>query len=379
MTVEQTDSPQAAQRRRETRHWYHVHQSGRRLSARRWQEWRLWLADSENGAEYNRLIQMYDLCRSSPEPGSPTTVELRATAPADPVALRRFLPKADRWRGLKESLQAIRELWPQWRRPFLFALITGVVAFAVIPFASQRPESLPGNGLYGATSGEHRQFPLPDGSMLTLDGSAAVRFSMSARERSAVLEYGVAIFEVSHNPALPFHVYAGTGRTTALGTSFCVQNFSDQVVVKVLAGAVVIDPREQIDTPGWTSIFRPADAGQPTPLKVTHGNELTYDVRGAAGAVQPTDSRSVTALLDAPLKFRHRPLQEVVDDVQHYSTRHIDVDPAAGKLPFTGVIGRESIDLWVRGLHEIMPVEVVDSDHNHLRVRVISPSVNTDP
>jgi ferric-dicitrate binding protein FerR (iron transport regulator) len=112
-------------------------------------------------------------------------------------------------------------------------------------------------------------------------------------------------------------------------------------------------------------------------VEVTNGHELTYDVTGVPGEVHPTDSKSVAELLNASLQYRRRPLREVIEDVQHYIRRHIEIDPAAGELPFTGVIGRENIESWVHELHRTMPVETVDAGSNRLSIRrVASP---TDP
>lgn len=381
MSQERTDSTHARRRRREARHWYSVHRSGRALSGRRLKRWRQWSADPANGVQYDQLVFLYDVLLSL-EPPRPTDDGLR-TALGDQVGLRRYLPRMELRNWLRESFQLARELWIQSPRPVVFAVTAILAAYGIASLTSRTPLSLgiltASAHVYETRSGELRRFTLPDGSVATLKGVTTVKFDISARERAAVLAHGGAVFQVSHNPTLPFRVYAGTGTTTAVGTAFYVEDSSDRVIVQVIEGTVVIDPRGQMSTQSWNSLFRPADFQRPAPVEVTNGNELTYNVRGAAGAVHATNSKAVVALLNAPLVYRHRPLQEVVDDVQHYSSRRIDVDPAAGDLPFTGKIGRESIDRWVRGLPKVLPVNVVDSDHGHLRIRVVPPPPQAEP
>lgn len=382
MTTEQVDSPGTARQRRKARHWLGVHQTGRPLSGRQLRKWRQWSADPGNGTEYDHLVHLYEMFRSLPEPALPTGDELR-TAADDPVGLRRYLQKTEFPNWLRKSLQVARGLWIQSPRPLVFAVAAVLVTYLIVSANmsdARAPGVLTASALvYETRSGEHRKFDLPDGSRVTLEESTTVKFDMTGRERTAILTHGAAVFEVSHNPTLPFRVYAGTGSTTAVGTAFYVEDSSDRVIVKVIEGTVLIDPYQQMHTLGWTAAFRRTDFGRPAPVEVSNGHELAYDVRGTAGTVHTTDSKAVAALLEAPLMYRRRPLQEVVADVQHYSSRHIDVDPAAGRLPFTGTIGRESIDRWVQGLHETLPVEVVDSDHNHLQIRVVSQPARDEP
>ena len=55
-----------------------------------------------------------------------------------------------------------------------------------------------------------------------------------------------------------------------------------------------------------------------------------------------------------------RPLAEVIEDVQRYSTHQIVLDGRAGELRFSGSVLQAEVEQWVRGLARIFPVEVLD-------------------
>jgi transmembrane sensor len=369
MTTGQSDSARADRLWHEAGEWYFDNQSEPPQSAATLRHWRRWVSDPENGAKYDEFARLYAAIRAVPPPPPPTDAEVREAA-CESSGLRRYLSLLAHGDGPVEGLHG---LWREWSRPVIFAATVAAVACALLlintarhPASSDSPMTF--EYLYEAAPGEHRQFALRDGSVVTLVGATSVKFSFSTRERSVNLERGTAIFEVSHDATRPFRVHAGVGETTAVGTEFYVQRTSDQVVVKVVEGTVAVAPLDPTLKLGWTSTFRPFYR-QPSPITVTHGEEMSYDTRGDVSNVHPTDTTAVTALVDSPLEYRGRALREVIQDLQHYTSRRLEIDPAAGQFRFQGRIGRQNIQHWVRGLNKLFPVEIIDSDPDRLIIR----------
>ena len=83
---------------------------------------------------------------------------------------------------------------------------------------------------------------LPDGSTITLNNGSKVSYSsnFNGSEKREVYLDGEAFFDVSHNAARPFIVYAGKLNVTVLGTAFDVRAFpvDADITVTVKRGKV---------------------------------------------------------------------------------------------------------------------------------------------
>lgn len=90
--------------------------------------------------------------------------------------------------------------------------------------------------------GERRLSTLPDGSTVRLDGATRVQFAYSDGRRSARLLAGQAFFDVRHDKARPFTVYAGASMARVLGTAFDLDVTRRRVELAVYRGAVGFDP-----------------------------------------------------------------------------------------------------------------------------------------
>jgi ferric-dicitrate binding protein FerR (iron transport regulator) len=93
------------------------------------------------------------------------------------------------------------------------------------------------------TTNSSRVFILPDSSNITLEPNSRLRYSSSfnTTQREVYLR-GEALFEVKHNKALPFLVFANEVTTKVLGTSFIVKAFESEkkITVSVKTGKVSV-------------------------------------------------------------------------------------------------------------------------------------------
>ncbi|MBL0883241.1 MAG: FecR family protein [Chitinophagaceae bacterium] len=92
------------------------------------------------------------------------------------------------------------------------------------------------------TTAKPLEILLPDHSVATISPGTKLQFekNFSGTERKVLLT-GTGFFEVKKNAEKPFIVASGQITTTALGTSFRVEEHKDGVTVKLYTGKVVIN------------------------------------------------------------------------------------------------------------------------------------------
>lgn len=82
---------------------------------------------------------------------------------------------------------------------------------------------------------ERREVKLPDGSRVILNGLTELKIDANYNQENRVLWLkGEAFFSVAKNKDKPFIVISGRTVTTALGTSFKINNYSDNKPVSVM-------------------------------------------------------------------------------------------------------------------------------------------------
>jgi transmembrane sensor len=356
-------SPDEPRRRQEASAWLTRHESGAEFSAAELLEWDEWLADPNNSAEYDGFVQMRQQLKALPRPSLPTAEELGES----------------RFRGVSDSgsipSSGVGDA-RHWRRHgartvFLAAASVGVVS--LVALLAYRMLFVPGSfaldsgHAYTTVVGEQHEFTLADGSVVTLAGGSSLTVRFSATHRTAFLDRGEARFQVQHDRWRPFTVFAGLGSITAVGTVFDVRRYTDRVFVAVTEGAVEVAPQPE-GTQGASPAASP-ETPPWIPLRVSYGEEMTYDAQGAASAARRTDVHLASSWTQGSLVYRGRPLREVIEDVQRYSDRHIVVDPTAADLLYTGTFVEHYVDQWLRDLPRIFPVDVVTSRPNLIVIR----------
>lgn len=241
---------------------------------------------------------------------------------------------------------------PKWTHSFTGWAQAAVVCVVLVAFALvQWSDS--SKGIYHTAVGEQKTLWLADGTRVLLNTNTEVQVSYTDSKRAIYLNRGEAHFDVAHNPAVPFEVYAGKGRVRAVGTAFSVYLRSDDVEVVVTDGTVAILPKP-VDIPeaaqthpaaistaastqgaGSLSTGNIAVAG---PRTVSAGSVAVYD-RHTAEHVQLAaldKSEGRLSWHDGLLVFRAEPLVNVVAEVNRYTTLKIVIPSDALKAMKVG-------------------------------------------
>lgn len=357
MKTSRADSKRSKKRRREARKWLAHRDSKGKWSPASLRKWQKWAADPENYAAYHELERLEELLRTLPPPVWVADEELRA----DPAQVE--------WDDSSESITAdmlfhlqniLRAAGPYQRYTAIAApLLTLVLVIwrSLIPSTTQTAHVLAVE--YETGPGEHRDIVLADHSVIRLAGSTRVTVLFSQETRHVFLSRGEALFEVKHDPRRPFQVDVGNTHITDAGTTFDVRCYADkQVTVAVTEGAVTVTPRDR-DASDNRSLGAPSDSGtRSLPVKVATGEEISSNEKGQLSPPHAADIPTVTSWLSGYRIYRKVPLAKVVEDMQLYTLKRIELDPALAAFLFTGYADQTQPEQWVHGLMYILPVHI---------------------
>jgi len=315
--------------------------------------WERWLDSPDNRAEYSSVVKLKHAISALPRP----------TQPPDDALTGDFASLADPF-ATPETSRLVKRTWFLGRFPrtplALAAVWAGTLAIAVgltfLVYLWNQDFTVDPGQTYATGPAEQREFRLADGSSMMLGGDTSVHVSFSARGRLIVLSHGEGVFRVAHDHDRPFSVCAAQGCTTAVGTVFDVRLYSNHVRVFVQEGAVKVSrvPVSQGDSEG-------SQKPQPwSDVQLDHGHVLSYAADRRTTGLDTAEAQDSLSWTTGTLIYKHRALQEVIEDIQRYSQQRIHLDAAARQLSYSGLVLQTQIEEWLQGLHQVFPVTVVD-------------------
>lgn len=196
-------------------------------------------------------------------------------------------------------------------------------------------------------TGEVRQVVLDDGTRVHLAPGSALSFDARGGQRSAHLLRGRAYFDVAHDAARPFRVFANDTVITVLGTAFEVDDHAASAAVAVRRGAVAVDYGHG-------------------PRTVLHkGETVALDAQGriARGAMR-TDR--IAGWMSGRIFVKDRPVGEVLEDLRPWYRGYILARGSRlASRRVTGIYDLRDPDAALAAIAKVHP----------LRVRRITPWV----
>jgi transmembrane sensor len=189
---------------------------------------------------------------------------------------------------------------------------------------------------YATVIGQRQEVRLSDGTRLELNTNTRMRASVTATGRTVTLDEGEAYFDVVHDAARPFVVYAGNRRITDLGTKFSVFRYGDDVRVTVREGRV------KVEILGQASQSVVTDGGHEV---VTKAGETLVLTKPDADIDKDLSWRS------GMLVFKEQTLAEAADQFNRYNARQILVEGNARKIRIGGSFKADNVDVFVLLLH----------------------------
>lgn len=254
--------------------------------------------------------------------------------------------------------QPTRGRW--WRRVSTRAAVRALAAALVIVagLLLLQPQWPHGGQTLSTPVAIHGSSLLPDGSRVELGAHSRITTRFEDDVRRVVIESGEAYFEVAHDKTRPFVVEADALTVTAVGTAFNVRRGDERVVVTVAEGRVRLASNEQLaartDTAGGST-----KRVQAKPVEAGAGEQATFSAQDGRIDLALADPSVATSWRDGVLKFVHEPLDEVVSDLNRYSTRKIVLgDPALARLRYTGTVFGNRLEDWLNAVESVFPVQV---------------------
>ena len=259
------------------------------------------------------------------------------------------------WPRLIEGLRAPS---PRWQTAAVAIAALGVVSLGLLVLWNLRPIahlSTPAVvALHFETRhGEQQTHRLADHSVLHLNTDTAVTVRYSDRERLVTLTSGEAEFEVTHESARPFRVFAGSAEVVDLGTRFDVRLGHQSTVVTVVEGHVAVG----VSAPATN---RGANPGQ-APRFVQLGADQQLTVAEETWPATPVvvDAQRTTAWLHRQIVFENESLEHVVSEFNRYARKPIEITtPALRNLEISGVFAIDNSDTVIVFLRSLEGVRV---------------------
>ncbi len=228
---------------------------------------------------------------------------------------------------------------PRWRPSRRIAAIAASL-LVIIGAASTLAVWDPTRETYATRIGGHEVVPLPDGTRVELNTNTKLRSDITPERRAVWLDRGEAYFEVAHDKAHPFVVYAGERKVTVLGTRFSVRRTDGRVQVTVVEGKVRVDA---VQPP------KPAPPVVLTPGQIAIAKETSV-------LVTPKSVKDANAELSwrqGMLVFDHYTVARAAEEFNRYNRRKIIVtSDEAGAIPIGGTFEVENIDGFVELLQQ---------------------------
>jgi transmembrane sensor len=242
------------------------------------------------------------------------------------------------------------EIAPPRFLPLLLKIAAVALVVAMLGVAGANYLFTPHIRTYATTLGGHETLKLADGSRIELNTDTVVRLASIDGERKVWLDRGEAYFQIKHDPAHPFVVFAGQHKITDLGTKFLIRNDSNDIEVALFEG------RARFDNGGR--------AGPLRTLSMAPGDL----VMATADSVSVT-KRPLQALGDelswrqGLLVFNYTTLADAATEFNRYNAKKLVIaDPQAARLTIIGKFPAGDVELFGRVAKKILGVRVEDHD-----------------
>lgn len=223
-----------------------------------------------------------------------------------------------------------------------------------------------GKQSYETAIGGQRKFTLADGTAVTLNTNSRIEVELLGNRRDVHLVQGEAYFDVVHDKARPFTVYANRYVVRDIGTAFAVHLLDKGLVnVRVTKGSVEISARAAgraiSDDAKSLGILQ---AGR----DVVFGQKIER-----SQIVSDAELDQKLAWRQGQLIYSGQPLSEVLADISRYSDIEIEIaNPELRDLPVGGAFNINQTDAIFAALENNFGVHAEWLDARHVRLTSVS-------
>lgn len=243
----------------------------------------------------------------------------------------------------------------------VIAVAGGAVLLQPRPHDAAKIEAhIPDSFVAETAIGHQKRIALADGTKVILNTNSRLAVHFTGARRDVHLLRGEAYFEVVHNKARPFTVYANNYVVRDIGTAFDVHLSSKGLVeVGVTKGCVEVGPSN-----GARDFIPAKGVGV---IRAGHNIVLGEKIEVPTPVSIPDMGRKL-AWRQGELIYTGQPLHEVLADVSRYSDIKIDLaDPALADLPVGGAFRTDQIGAIFAALENNFGIRAEWIDAQHVR------------
>ena len=221
---------------------------------------------------------------------------------------------------------------------FAVVAILGVVAASLIP----RPQ----DRMYSTQVGGRETVSFADGTKVELNTNTVLRARMTTDQRIVWLEKGEAYFQVKHDRAHPFIVFAGNRRVTDLGTRFVVRREDKKFQVAVVQGKVWFDDSD-------------AQTASQSAL-LTSGDVVTANANSVVVRREPVGAIATElSWRQGLLVFNHTSLADAVAQINRYNAAKLVIaDEDIARLQIGGTFRATDPALFARAASTMLGLHI---------------------
>jgi transmembrane sensor len=254
----------------------------------------------------------------------------------------------DGWKRT-ELLGALRSFRPQtrqnpdrtrivWARRAAVAAIVAVAGVVAANYFGETPQ--PSEFTYSTVVGEHKTLALADGSQIEMNTDTVLR----ASRRKVVLLKGEAYFQIKHDAAHPFMVYASGHRIVDLGTKFVVKSAPDRVEVALVEGSARVDSDGKASI--HSALLKPGDVAVATATSISVTKKTA-----------PALAKEL-AWRHGNLVFDNTALADVAAEFNRYNRQKIVItDPKVARLTIVGTFPANDEEAIINTAREVFGLQ----------------------
>jgi transmembrane sensor len=282
--------------------------------------------------------------------GEPDQAALDAWLAEQPAHLVAYLRAEAAWSRTERLTALGRENFDAGEsasaRPFrtLISIAAAFVAAIAIGVFALQYTGQPHDRIFSTQVGGHKTIAFADGTRIELNTDTVLRARMTTAQRTIWLEKGEAYFQVKHNAADPFIVYAGRHRVTDLGTKFLVRRDPGRLEVALLEGRVRFGAA---NGDAQSALLKPGDVATATTSTMFVAKENLRKLN------------SELSWRRGLLVFKHTTLAAAATEFNRYNRQQLIVaDPAAAQITIDGTFPVNNVEDFSRLTQVVLGLDV---------------------
>jgi transmembrane sensor len=229
---------------------------------------------------------------------------------------------------VNKSSRNVRFHFKAWLRIAAMFALPILAAAAVYVYMSRSDITEP--LIVSVDRGQKACVTLPDGSKAWLNSLSKLTYNSDYNKEKRTLQLdGEAYFEVAHNPQKPFIVRSNDISVEALGTSFGVKAYNEDIEIS----SILMKGKVRVTTPAGITILKPNE-------------RVLYDkTNKIANKSKVTNAIDFTGWIHNELRFENESLGEIAKNIQRiYNVKIIFASERLKKLRYTGTVENNSLE-----------------------------------